>query len=53
MIVSNPKPLTGNHLSGEKHTGTRSAIFFYKLENGDNHDSGNEAIIWVKKITKP
>ena len=48
MIVSNPKPLTGNHLSGDKHTGTGSAIFFYKLENGDNSDSGNKAIIWVK-----
>ena len=48
MIVSNTKPLTGDHLPGDKYTGLDPAILFYEVEDDDNYDSGNEAVIHVK-----
>ena len=48
MIVSNTKPLTGDHLPGDKYTGIDPAILLYEVEDDDNYDSGNEAVIHVK-----
>ena len=48
MIVSNPKPLTDNHLPGDKHTGIEPYILLYGVEDNDNYDSGNESVIHVK-----
>ena len=48
MIVSNTKPSARNNLPGDKHTGLEPAILFYEVEDDDNYDSGNEAVIHVK-----
>ena len=48
MRVSNPKPLSGKHLLGDKHTGIDTDIQFYEAEDDNSSDSGYEAVNHVK-----
>ena len=41
-------PLTGKTFPGYKRNGLDPAICFYKVEDGDNSDSGYSAVIHVK-----
>ena len=46
--VSNPKPLTRKPFTRDKCPWLEKAIFFYKVEDDDNSDSGDDAVIHVK-----
>ena len=46
--VSNPKPLTGKPDTGDNCPWPEPAICFYKMEDDDKSDSGDDAVIHVK-----
>ena len=46
--VSNPNTLDGNPFPGDKRPGLEPDILFYKLEDDDESDIGDESVIHIK-----
>ena len=46
--VSNSKTLNGKPLLGEKRTGINTYIRFYRVEEDDKYDIGDEEVIQVE-----
>ena len=51
-IVSNPNNLTGNPFPGDKFPGPKTYICFHEVEDDDEYDSGDKAVIHIK-LAKP